>query len=146
FGCLSNLVLTGYQAVLVFYLVKVIGLSPGMTGVMLSLTSLGGGLGALGARTSAVPPGQHRGHRRPPGRRHPRRPGRQPSRRPAGTMDYADRAGTQLTRPAARAAADTPRPAIDEAPDTAPQPSPPPNGLTQGTRHHVSPEPNPRTH
>jgi hypothetical protein len=33
-----------------------------------------------------------------------------------------------------------------EAPDTAPQPSPSPHGLTQGTRHHVSPEPNPHTH
>src|ERR1019366_578857 len=54
FGCLSNLVLTGYQAVLVFYLVKVIGLSPGMTGVMLSLTSLGGVLGALAARGIAA--------------------------------------------------------------------------------------------
>src|ERR1019366_7110619 len=54
FGCLSNLVLTGYQTVLVFYLVKVIGLSPGMTGVMLSLTSLGGVLGALAARGIAA--------------------------------------------------------------------------------------------
>jgi MFS family permease len=54
FGCLSNLALTGYQAVLVFYLVKVIGLSPGVTGVMLSLTSLGGVLGALAARRIAA--------------------------------------------------------------------------------------------
>jgi MFS family permease len=54
FGCLSNLVLTGYQAVLVFYLVQVIGLSPGVTGVMLSLTSLGGVLGALTARRIAA--------------------------------------------------------------------------------------------
>jgi predicted MFS family arabinose efflux permease len=54
FGCLSNLVLTGYQAVLVFYLVKVVGLSPGVAGVMLSLTSLGGVLGALVARKAAV--------------------------------------------------------------------------------------------
>jgi hypothetical protein len=38
----------------VFYLVKVIGLSPGMTGVMLSLTSLGGVLGALAARGIAA--------------------------------------------------------------------------------------------
>jgi MFS family permease len=54
YGCLSNLVLTGYQAVLVYYLVKVIGLSPGLTGAMLSLTSLGGVLGALAARRTAA--------------------------------------------------------------------------------------------
>ena len=54
FGCLANLVLTGYQAGLVYYLVKVIGLSPGVTGVMLSLTSLGGVLGALAARRIAA--------------------------------------------------------------------------------------------
>jgi predicted MFS family arabinose efflux permease len=54
FGCLPNLVLTGYQAVLVFYLVSVIGLSPGLAGIMLALTSLGGVLGALVARRLAV--------------------------------------------------------------------------------------------
>ena len=54
FGCLSNLVLTGYQAVLVFYLVSVIGLSPGLAGIMLALTSLGGILGALVARRLAA--------------------------------------------------------------------------------------------
>ena len=54
FGCLSNLVLTGYQAVLVFYLVGVVGLSPGLAGIMLALTSLGGVLGALVARRLAA--------------------------------------------------------------------------------------------
>jgi MFS family permease len=54
FGCLTNLVLTGYQSVLVFFLVKVIGLSAGVTGLMLSLTSLGGVLGALAARRVAA--------------------------------------------------------------------------------------------
>jgi MFS family permease len=54
FGCLSNLVLTGYQAVLVFYLVSVVGLSPGLAGIMLALTSLGGVLGALVARRLAA--------------------------------------------------------------------------------------------
>jgi MFS family permease len=54
FGCLSNLVLTGYQAVLVFYLVSVVGLNPGLAGIMLALTSLGGVLGALVARRLAA--------------------------------------------------------------------------------------------
>jgi Na+/melibiose symporter-like transporter len=60
FGCLSNLVLTGYQAVLVFYLVSVIGLSPGLAGIMLALTSLGGVLGALVARRLAARAGTAR--------------------------------------------------------------------------------------
>jgi MFS family permease len=54
YGCLSNLVLTGYQAVLVFYLVGVVGLSPGLAGIVLALTSLGGVLGALVARRVAA--------------------------------------------------------------------------------------------
>ena len=32
FGCLSNFVLTGYQSVLVGYLVRVVGVSPGSAG------------------------------------------------------------------------------------------------------------------
>jgi MFS family permease len=54
FGCLANLVLTGYQAVLVVYLVQVVGLTPGLTGITLSLTSLGGVFGALAARRVAA--------------------------------------------------------------------------------------------
>ena len=53
FGCLSNLALTGYQAVLVVYLVRVVGLSSGTVGLVLALTSLGGVLGALAARRVA---------------------------------------------------------------------------------------------
>jgi predicted MFS family arabinose efflux permease len=53
FGCLSNLVLAGYQAVLVVFLVKVVGLSSGATGVMIALISLGGVSGALVARWAA---------------------------------------------------------------------------------------------
>jgi predicted MFS family arabinose efflux permease len=54
FGCLSNLVLVGYQSVLVVFLVKVIGLSTGVTGVLLALASLGGVAGALLARRAAA--------------------------------------------------------------------------------------------
>jgi MFS family permease len=53
FGCLSNLALTGYQAVLVVYLITLVGLSSGAAGVVLALTSLGGVLGALAARRVA---------------------------------------------------------------------------------------------
>ncbi|HZR51234.1 MAG TPA: MFS transporter [Streptosporangiaceae bacterium] len=54
FGCLSNLVLVGYQSVLVVFLIRVIGLSAGITGLLLALTSLGGVLGALAARRAAA--------------------------------------------------------------------------------------------
>lgn len=54
FGCLSNLALVGYQSVLVVFLVRVIGLSAGITGLLLALTSLGGVLGALLARRAAA--------------------------------------------------------------------------------------------
>ena len=84
--------------------------------------------------------------RRHPGRRHPRWPGRQPSRRPADTMDHADRPGTQLTRPAARAATDTPRPAI--ARGTGHRSPAGPTPTRPDPRHQAPclPEPNPRTH
>jgi MFS family permease len=54
FGCLSNLVLVGYQSVLVVFLVKVVGLSPGVTGTMIALTSLGGVASAMVARRAAA--------------------------------------------------------------------------------------------
>ena len=54
FGCLSNLVLVGYQSVLVVFLIRVIGLSAGVTGLLIALTSLGGVLGALLARRAAA--------------------------------------------------------------------------------------------
>lgn len=53
YGCLSNLLLVGYQAVLVVFLVRSVGLSAGVTGVLLAATSLGGVFGALLARRAA---------------------------------------------------------------------------------------------
>jgi MFS family permease len=50
FGCLANFVLTGYQSVLIVYLVGIVGLSPATAGATLALTSLGGVLGAFAAR------------------------------------------------------------------------------------------------
>jgi MFS family permease len=54
FGCVSNLLLTGYQAVIVVFLVRSVGLAAGTTGVLLATGSLGGVLGALAARRIAV--------------------------------------------------------------------------------------------
>jgi MFS family permease len=53
FGCLSNFMLVGYQAVLVVFLVRVIGLDAGVAGLLIALTSLGGVLGAALARRAA---------------------------------------------------------------------------------------------
>jgi MFS family permease len=53
YGCLSNLTLVGYQSVLVVFLIRVVGLSAGVTGLLIALTSLGGVLGALLARPAA---------------------------------------------------------------------------------------------
>ena len=53
FGCLSNLVLTGYQSILVVYLISVVGLSSGAAGLTLALTGLGAVVGALVARELA---------------------------------------------------------------------------------------------
>jgi MFS family permease len=47
FGVVSNLVLAGYQAVLIVFLIRVVGLSSGTTGLMMALISLGGVSGAL---------------------------------------------------------------------------------------------------
>jgi hypothetical protein len=54
FGCLSNLTLTGYQAVLIVFLVRTVGLRAGTVGVLLAIGSLGGVLGALLARPVAA--------------------------------------------------------------------------------------------
>jgi MFS family permease len=54
FGCVSNLVLTGYQAVIVVFLVRSVGLAAGTTGLLLATGSLGGVLGALVARRIAA--------------------------------------------------------------------------------------------
>ncbi|HEY1623605.1 MAG TPA: MFS transporter, partial [Streptosporangiaceae bacterium] len=49
YGFLSNFMLVGYQAVLVVFLVRVVGLNAGTAGLLIALTSLGGVLGAAGA-------------------------------------------------------------------------------------------------
>jgi len=54
-GAVSNLPLTGYQALLVVFLVREIGLSPGTVGLLLTLTALGGVAGG-GAGATAGPP------------------------------------------------------------------------------------------
>ncbi|MEV4623172.1 MFS transporter [Asanoa sp. NPDC049573] len=45
-GAASNLALTGYQAVLVVFLLREVGMTPGVLGGLLTVTSLGGVLGA----------------------------------------------------------------------------------------------------
>lgn len=47
FGAASNLALTSYQAVLIVFLVREVGLGPGAVGLLLSLGGLGGVLGAV---------------------------------------------------------------------------------------------------
>jgi MFS family permease len=54
FGCASNLLLTGYQAVIVVFLVRSVGVAAGTTGVLLATGSLGGVIGALVARRIAA--------------------------------------------------------------------------------------------
>lgn len=46
-GSAANLALTGYQALLVVFLIRQVGLGAGTVGVLLTLTALGGVLGAL---------------------------------------------------------------------------------------------------
>jgi MFS family permease len=47
FGAVSNLGLTGYQAILVVFLVREVGISPGTVGGLIAAMSLGGVLGAV---------------------------------------------------------------------------------------------------
>jgi Na+/melibiose symporter-like transporter len=54
FGCLSNLFLTGYQAIQVVFLVRVVGASTSSVGLVLALGSAGGVAGALLARPIAA--------------------------------------------------------------------------------------------
>lgn len=61
FGATSNLALTGYQAILVVFLVREVGAGAGTVGLLLSLGSLGGVLGALIARPVARAIGSARG-------------------------------------------------------------------------------------
>jgi MFS family permease len=51
YGALSNLALTGYQAILVVFLVREVGADPGVVGALLSGMSVGGLLGAVLATT-----------------------------------------------------------------------------------------------
>lgn len=53
FGGLSNFALVGYQAILLVFLIRVIGLSAGVAGLLLAISSLGGVSGALLARRAA---------------------------------------------------------------------------------------------
>ncbi|RZU77085.1 putative MFS family arabinose efflux permease [Micromonospora kangleipakensis] len=53
FGAASNIGLTGYQAVLVVFLVRSAGLPPGLVGLLIGLASLGGIVGATIATTVA---------------------------------------------------------------------------------------------
>jgi MFS family permease len=53
FGVVTNLVLAGYQAILIVFLVKAVGLNSATTGLMLALVSLGGVSGALVAGWAA---------------------------------------------------------------------------------------------
>ncbi|MEV6155799.1 MFS transporter [Nonomuraea sp. NPDC052129] len=54
YGCVANLALTGYQSLLVVFLVGDIGLSAGTTGALLAATSAGGVAGAFAARPLAA--------------------------------------------------------------------------------------------
>jgi MFS family permease len=50
-GCLSNLTLIGYQSIQIVFLVRVVGLSAALTGLLLAAASVGGVIGALMARS-----------------------------------------------------------------------------------------------
>ena len=53
FGAVSNIGLIGYQSILVVFLVREIGVSPGVVGVLAAATSMGGVLGASSATALA---------------------------------------------------------------------------------------------
>jgi predicted MFS family arabinose efflux permease len=59
-GCLANFALTGYEALLVVFLVRVVGLHPGLAGGLMSVLGLGGVAGALMARRLAARVGTSR--------------------------------------------------------------------------------------
>jgi MFS family permease len=61
FGALSNLALTGYQAILVVFLIREVGVSPAVVGLLLSGMSVGGVIGAAGATAIARRFGAARG-------------------------------------------------------------------------------------
>jgi MFS family permease len=61
FGALSNLALTGYQSILVVFLIRDIGVSPAVVGLLLSGMSVGGVIGAASATAIARRFGTARG-------------------------------------------------------------------------------------
>ena len=61
YGALSNLALTGYQAILVVFLIREVGASPGTVGLLLGAMSVGGLLGAAFASALARVVGSARG-------------------------------------------------------------------------------------
>jgi predicted MFS family arabinose efflux permease len=61
YGALSNLALTGYQAILVVFLVREVGASPGTVGLLLGAMSVGGLLGAAFASALSRTVGSARG-------------------------------------------------------------------------------------
>ncbi|HEX3778808.1 MAG TPA: MFS transporter [Pseudonocardiaceae bacterium] len=63
FGGLSNLTLTGYQSILVVFLVRQVGISPGTVGLVLAGMSTGGIAGAASARAIGRRLGTARGQR-----------------------------------------------------------------------------------
>ncbi len=61
-GAISNLGLVGYQAILIVFLVRIVGLSPGVVGLLIALASLGGVIGAAFATRIARRFGSARGY------------------------------------------------------------------------------------
>ncbi|MFJ5232180.1 MFS transporter [Kitasatospora sp. NPDC088391] len=61
FGAASNLVLTGYQSLLVVFLIREVGVDKGTVGLLLALASTGGIVGAAVARRVAARLGTSRG-------------------------------------------------------------------------------------
>lgn len=53
FGAISNIGLIGYQSILVVFLVREVGVSPGVVGMLAAATSMGGVLGAISATALA---------------------------------------------------------------------------------------------
>jgi MFS family permease len=54
YGCVANLALTGYQSLLVIFLIGDVGLGAGPTGALIAATSAGGVVGAFAARPLAA--------------------------------------------------------------------------------------------
>ena len=61
-GAISNLGLVGYQSILIVFLVRTIGVTPGLVGVLIALASVGGVIGAASATRIARRFGSARGY------------------------------------------------------------------------------------